>query len=81
MRAVLLGVLLTGSLSGCGAYYTKSLQRESARGINPHPYPDSVTVSNVHGTSWVATTSSGVYDCSQQSGEDVALCVKRQTPR
>jgi hypothetical protein len=76
---VALGVLIVGMLAGCAS--TMDLQRQSARGIEPHPYPDSVTVSDVHGagTQWVARTSSGVYDCSLHANEDHALCVKRQT--
>jgi len=61
-----------------------NLQRESARVITPNPLPDSVRISEVHrGTTsvrWVATTPSGVYDCSADDMLRRALCVKRETP-
>ena len=80
MRALLVGGFVASTLVGCISV-NSVLQRESARAINPTPYPDSVTISDVKrwGSEWVATTSGGVYDCSKHQGEDRALCVKRQT--
>jgi len=80
MRAVVLSVLVAGLLVGCAS--VEDLQRQTARALNPSVYPDSVKISEVHRarSRWVATTSSGVYDCSIESGEDRPLCVKRQTP-
>lgn len=80
MRAGVLGFLVAGLLVGCVSI--ESLQRQTARALNPPVYPDSIKISEVRktGSEWVATTSSGVYDCSIRSDEDRPLCVKRQTP-
>ena len=77
---VVAGVLVAATLAGCAS--ALNLQRESARAILPTPYPDSVKISDFHGgfggSTWVATTPKGVYDCSRESGERVPLCAKRE---
>jgi hypothetical protein len=85
MRVVGLSVLFTIAIAGCATMATgRNLQRESARAITPTPYPDSVKISDVQGgitsAKWVATTPSGVFDCSLQAGESHPLCAKRGTP-
>jgi len=86
MRPVLLSVFCGVSLTAC-AGAGLDLQRASARAITPTPYPDSVTVSEMRHDrlgnlrSWVATTRSGVYDCSLEPGERVPLCAKRDPVR
>ena len=69
---------------GACASNMANLQRESARVIAPSPLPDSVKVSEVKrgatSVTWVATTPSGVYDCSADDMLRRALCVKRNTP-
>jgi len=88
MRAFIGGaVLLTAVMTGCTGFVNEhGLQRSSARVITPTPYPDSVKITEVHSSlggdiQWIATLPSGVYDCSQESGERQPLCVKRPTPR
>jgi hypothetical protein len=75
---------LLGCLVAC-ASTGANLQRESARVITPNPLPDSVKVTDVQrgatSVKWVATTPSGVYDCSADDMVRRALCVKRETPR
>ncbi|HTE47527.1 MAG TPA: hypothetical protein VK636_19955 [Gemmatimonadaceae bacterium] len=81
--AALFALLVATALAGC-APSMHTLQRQSARGISPTPYPDSVKISDVHDGStrtWVATTRSGVYDCSIEDRERGAICVKRESPR
>lgn len=87
MRAAVLGVLgglVAGTLVGCMSA-GMNLQRASARAIIPTPNPDSVVVSDIHhgltSARWVATTRSGVYDCSIETSERVPICAKRDTPR
>jgi hypothetical protein len=84
MRAIVPGVLMAIALAGCAAANI-NLQRASARAIMPTPYPDSVRVSDVHrgmlAARWIATTPSGVYDCSIEEPEKVPICAKRETPR
>jgi hypothetical protein len=62
-----------------------NLERESARVITPTPNPDSVKITELRkaltSAQWVATTPSGVYDCSIQDQEKHPLCAKRETPR
>lgn len=85
MRLAVFTVLMAGALAGC-APAIHNLQRQTARGITPTPYPDSVTISDVRSsartgtTTWVATTPSGVFDCSIEGDEHSALCVKRAHP-
>jgi hypothetical protein len=84
MRAAVVGLLFLGTSAGCMAA-GMNLHRASARAIVPTPYPDSVTISEVHHgvliSRWVATTHDGVYDCSIEANEKVAICAKRQPPR
>jgi hypothetical protein len=48
MRVARVAVMLGGfGLAGC-ATASLNLQRASARAITPTPYPDSVTVSDIH---------------------------------
>jgi hypothetical protein len=83
MRRVVLSVVFTGTLIGCVTVST--LQRESARVIIPTPYPDSVRISELRRgmqmTRWIATTPSGVYDCSMQADESRPICAKREPQR
>jgi hypothetical protein len=68
---------------GCTATLGKDLERSSARSISPTPYPDSVKItelqSGMSGAKWVATTPSGVYDCSIENGERQPICAKRHS--
>ena len=84
MRAIVTGVLIAVSLTGC-ATANMNLQRASARAIMPTPNPDSVRVSDLHrgmlAARRIATTPSGVYDCSLEEPEKVPICAKRDTPR
>ena len=87
MRRILL-LIACAYASGCTAAYTEHvLQRESARVITPTPNPDSVKISVFqrdrlgNASRWVLTTSSGVYDCSKEQGEQLPICVKRGGPR
>jgi hypothetical protein len=84
MRVAVLGVLLTGTLAGC-VTAAMNLERASARAILPTPNPDSVRVSELHqgvvASRWVATTPSGVYDCSIEGQERVPICARRDAPR
>ena len=84
MRAVVLGGLITTTLVGCLSA-GMNLQRASARAIVPTPNPDSVTVSDLHrgvtSARWIATTRTGVYDCSLETSERVPICAKRDAPR
>ena len=84
MRAIVPGVLMAIVLSGC-ATANMNLQRASARAIVPTPHPDSVRVSDLHSgvlaARWIATTPSGVYDCSIEEPEKVPICAKREAPR
>ena len=68
----------------------EDIQRLSAQAISPTPYPDSVKISDIqHGSklaTWVATTRTGVYDCSVEAREESRrnyppLCAKRDNPR
>ena len=81
MRLVVFGLLIT--TTGC-TNAIMDLQRTSARAIAPTPYPDSVKISDVRRnlmmSRWVATTPSGVYDCSIATDERVAICARRSTP-
>lgn len=83
MRIALVGVLLTSAVAGCAT--GANLERDSARAIQPTPYPDSVKISDVrhglYGSKWVATTPKAVYDCSLEAGERTPLCAKRESPR
>lgn len=60
-----------------------NVKRESARVITPTPHPDSVVISEIrrdilgNPNKWVATTPSGVYDCSLAAGERHPICAKR----
>ena len=62
MRAAVVGLLFAGTSAGCMAA-GMNLHRASARAIVPTPYPDSVTISEVHHgvliSRWVATTHDG----------------------
>ncbi|HUQ80788.1 MAG TPA: hypothetical protein VM076_06615 [Gemmatimonadaceae bacterium] len=84
MRAIVPGVFMAAALAGC-ATANMNLQRASARAIMPTPNPDSVRVSELHrgvlAARWIATTPSGVYDCSLEEPEHVPICAKRDTPR
>ena len=84
MRTVIVSILVAGAL-GCVSGIGLDLERESARAIVPTPYPDSVKVSEVqHGfnaSRWVATTPTGVYDCSMRDGEHQPLCARREPQR
>lgn len=83
MRARVRVVLLATLLVGCAGPFQYNMKRESARVIAPTPHPDSVVISEIRrdplGTprKWVATTPSGVYDCSLVEGERHPLCAKR----
>jgi hypothetical protein len=83
MRMRVMAALSAILLVGCAAQIENNLRRESASVIAPTPYPDSVVLSDVHRdrlgnpTKWVATTRSGVYDCSKESGEYRPICAKR----
>ena len=83
MRGLVQGILLTTLLAGCAGTIRHNLQRESARVMTPTPYPDSVVISNIrrdrlgNPKEWVATTPTGIYDCSLESGEEHPLCAKR----
>jgi hypothetical protein len=84
MRVARVAVMLGGfGLAGC-ATASLNLQRASARAITPTPYPDSVTVSDIHSgltsARWTATTRDGVYDCSIEGNEKTPICVKRSAP-
>ena len=83
MRAVVLGVLATGTLVGCMGT-GMNLERASARAIIPTPNPDSVRISDVHrgatSARWIATTPGGVYDCSIETAERLPICAKRDAP-
>jgi hypothetical protein len=72
------------TLAGC-ATANMNLQRASARAIMPTPHPDSVRVSELHrgvlAARWIATTPSGVYDCSLEEPEKVPICAKREPGR
>lgn len=87
MRFLILAPLCAMSLVGCAGAINHELQRASARAIAPTPYPDSVTISQMQRDrlgnvrKWVATTRSGVFDCSIESDERVALCAKRGAER
>jgi hypothetical protein len=86
MRTLALSALCALTLAAC-AGTNLNLQRASARAMTPTPYPDSVTISNVHHDrlgnvrSWVATTRAGVYDCSLEPAERAPLCAKRDSVR
>lgn len=85
MRAAVLSILFAGAFTGCAtAIQGRNLQRDSAGAIIPTPYPDSVRISDVQSgmtsAKWVATTPSGVYDCSIVANERRPLCAKRGTP-
>lgn len=78
-----LAVATTSALVACGATGS-NLQRLSASVITPTPYPDSVKITELHQgvagfNTWVATTSYGVYDCSQETGEPYPICARRHT--
>jgi hypothetical protein len=81
MRTIIVSILVAGAL-GCVSGLGLNLERESARAIVPTPYPDSVRISDVrHGfndSRWVATTPSGVYDCSLREGEVKPICARRE---
>lgn len=84
MRVLGRGVLLACTLAACG-HNLHYLQRASARAIIPTPHPDSVKISDIHGSiglprRWVATTHGGVYDCSIEAGEQQPICSKRKQP-
>ena len=84
MRAAILGVLITGAATGCtGA--NLNLQRASARAILPTPNPDSVNISDLHRgmmvARWIATTPTGVFDCSIEAAEHAPICAKRDAPK
>lgn len=86
MRAAALSAVFAYAFVGCVSItYGKNLQRESARAITPTPNPDSVQISDLQGgvtsAKWVATTPSGVYDCSIRTAERRPLCARRETPR
>ncbi len=86
MRRLLAGLLLASTLSGCAGMLQHELERSSARAIQPTPNPDSLTISDLHkdwlgnASRWVVTTKSGVYDCTQEQGEEKPICAKRTTP-
>jgi hypothetical protein len=87
MRFVLPAFLIATSLAACASLSAYNLPRESARAILPTPYPDSVTITEVHHDrlgnvrSWVATTRTGVYDCTIDLAEHHPICAKRdRTP-
>jgi hypothetical protein len=84
MRAAVVGLLFAGTSAGCMGV-GMNLHRASARAIMPTPNPDSVTITDVHhgvlSSRWVAKTRDGVYDCSIETNEKVAICSKRQPPR
>jgi len=86
MRTLVLSALCAVALVAC-AGANLDLQRASARAMTPTPYPDSVTISDVHHDrlgnlrSWVATTRTGVYDCSLEPTERAPLCAKRDPVR
>jgi hypothetical protein len=83
MRGFVQGILLTALLTGCAGTIQHNLKRESARAMTPTPYPDSVVISNIrkdrlgNAREWVATTRTGVYDCSIEPQEHHPLCAKR----
>lgn len=84
MRLVVFGLLVTTAGCMSARATTEHLQRTSARAIVPTPYPDSVKISDVRRSlqmsRWVATTPSGVYDCSRAADERVPICARRSTP-
>lgn len=86
MRTLVLIALSSAALAGCSVAGFE-LERASARVIQPTPYPDSVKISDVHRDglgrprSWVASTRTGVYDCSQEPEEKTAICAKRDSLR
>jgi hypothetical protein len=84
MRTVVVSILVAGAL-GCVSGMGLNLERASARAIVPTPYPDSVRISDVqHGfndSRWVATTPSGVYDCTLRDDEPQPICAKREPQR
>jgi hypothetical protein len=81
---VIAAIAIALSLQGC-LMTPGNLRRETARMIVPSPYPDSVTVSEVHrlpwSVSWVATNAGNVYDCSSDDKLKRTLCVKRPTSK
>ena len=83
MRRVVFSLLLAATAAGCTSA-GMNLQRASARAIMPTPNPDSVVVTEIHRgvitARWVATTSSGVYDCSLQADEKIPICARRDKP-
>jgi hypothetical protein len=84
MRAVIVGVVIVGTLAGC-ITAAMNLERASARAILPTPNPDSVRITEVRQglvmSRWIATTRDGVYDCSIEADEKVPICAKRAVPR
>ena len=83
MRGFVQGMLVTAVLTGCAGTIQHNLKRESARAMTPTPNPDSVVIANIRKDrlgnvrSWVATTRSGVFDCSIEPQESHALCANR----
>ena len=79
--AILTIVALAAACNATGL----NLPRVSAHAIQPTPNPDSVKVSDVHVrlkiSTWVATTPTGVYDCSIAGDERTAICARRDSPR
>ena len=86
MRIPVPSALCAVALAAC-AGMNLNLPRVSARAITPTPYPDSVTISEIRRDrlgnlrSWVATTRTGVYDCSLEPDERAPLCAKRDSER
>jgi hypothetical protein len=84
MRALVLSLLFATAFAGCAGAIEHDLKRESARVMSPTPYPDSVMLSEIRRDrlgnvrTWVATTPSGVYDCSIEPPERHPLCAKRR---
>ena len=83
MRRIIGALFLVPALGACAGMVQHELVRSSARAIVPTPNPDSVTISEVHKdllgnpNRWVATTRSGVYDCTQEQGEKQPICARR----
>lgn len=86
MRARVTAALWAASLVACSATGF-DLQRASARAMTPTPFPDSVTISDIHRDRlgnvrrWIATTRDGVYECSIEPREHAPLCARRDAQR
>ena len=86
MRAHIALAFWAASLVACAGTGV-DLRRMSARAMTPTPFPDSVTISDVHRDrlgnvrKWVATTRDGVFECTLEAEERTPLCARRDPRR